>query len=177
MKSRFHLLGTEQKVGLVWHSFLKDYSAFICIWLNASSMTASLQISEVQLSRLWSRFQLFYKYNLKHSSLVTCQFKLQLFRLSIVPKDFPKWMKFDAKREIILQIQMLFIFFLLRRAEAEAKYHKLWLTSAGIIYGPQPLYALSQEGAVWLYEFLHIFQLIYRSGVELKDVINICGIL
>lgn len=32
-------------------------------------------------------------------SLVTCQFKLQLFRLSFVSKDFPKWMKFEAKRD------------------------------------------------------------------------------
>lgn len=36
-------------------------------------------------------------------------------------KISPKWMKFDAKPEIFLQIQMFFVFFFLRIADAEAK--------------------------------------------------------
>lgn len=63
-------------------------------------------------------------------------------------------------------MQTFFLFFFLGIADAEAKQHKLWLTSAEIIYAPEPLYASSQEGAAWLLGFLHICQLIYRSGVK-----------
>lgn len=76
-------------------------------------------------------------------------------------------------------MQMFFIFFFLGIADAEAKQHKLRLTSAGIIYASEPLCVRSQEGAVSLYEFLYIFQLIYRSGVKLnaQNLLNICGTL
>lgn len=88
---------------------------------NKTSITTHLQISKVHLSRLWSFFSAFSKTPAEAFFLCDLPIAAEVLQIIIYSNRFPKvnevW--YD-EREIFLQMQMFFIFFLWM-ADAEAK--------------------------------------------------------